>query len=75
MFSWLTPKVIRWKANPSQLSIPSHVTGDLTAKELAALLRVSVRLIYRAIETDNLPVIRIGSSIRFTLRTGSGHDK
>jgi excisionase family DNA binding protein len=38
--------------------------GPFTVKELAAILRVSVRSAYNAIKDDGLPVIRIGRTIR-----------
>jgi excisionase family DNA binding protein len=43
--------------------IAAH-NGPFKAKELAAILRVSVRSVYNAIENDRLLVIRIGTTIR-----------
>ena len=36
----------------------------LTVKEMAGILRISVRSVYNAIERESFPVIRIGSTIR-----------
>jgi excisionase family DNA binding protein len=49
---------------PSIIESIAQRTEMLKVKELAAILRVSVRSVYNAIENDRLPVIRIGAVIR-----------
>ena len=49
---------------PSLISVLSRRKEPLKVKELAAILRISERSVYNAIEDDGLPVIRIGGTIR-----------
>jgi excisionase family DNA binding protein len=49
---------------PSLISRLQSQREPMTVKELAASLRVSTRTIYDMIEKDDLPVIRIGTTIR-----------
>jgi excisionase family DNA binding protein len=48
----------------SLLSVLGTRKDPMTVKEFAAILRISTRAVYKAVETDSLPVIRIGTTIR-----------
>ena len=48
--------------NPDPGWIQGHLV--LTVAEAAALLRVSVKSIYKAVKNGKLPVVRIGRTIR-----------
>ena len=52
------------KNQPSTIERIAAHKGPFTVKELAAILRVSVRSVYNAIKDDGLPVIKIGGVIR-----------
>jgi excisionase family DNA binding protein len=49
---------------PSLITRLRNQKEPLTVPEFADILRVSKRSVYYSIKNDNLPVIKIGSSIR-----------